>query len=73
MLLELNVDHIKLLEVLPQMYQELIDYPESLTQMEKPGIPSLSFAWLDPMDKDSSSYGVDVSAGLKDALKTRSI
>ena len=70
MLLDLKVDHLELLNVLPRLYTELIEYPESLAQLEKPGIPALGFAWLNPLDQDMSPYGVEVSKGLADALES---
>ena len=38
------LDHLKLLEVFPKLYQDLINYPESLAKIDRPGIPALAFA-----------------------------
>ena len=73
MLIDLKVNHIKLLEILPAMHKELLEYPESFAQLDRPGIPSLGFAWLNPFDKDSSPYGVDVSNSLVEAIHSSDI
>lgn len=69
MLLDLEVDHWKLLEVLPKLYRQLVEYPHSLAQLEAPGVPALAFAWQNPLDKNTSPYGLEVSQGLQNALK----
>ena len=68
MILDMNVSHNILLKVLPELYQDLSTYPKSLAQLSEPGLPSLSNAWLDPLNKDSSPYGVDVSKGILQAI-----
>ena len=69
MILEMNLSHNDLLEVLPKLYEDLSTYPKSLAQIAEPGLPSLSFAWLDPLNKDSSPYGVEVSYGVLKAIE----
>ena len=69
MILEMNLSHNDLLEVLPKLYEDLSTYPKSLAQIAEPGLPSLSFAWLDPLNKDSSPYAVEVSYGVLKAIE----
>ena len=68
MILDMNVSHNVLLEVLPKLHQDLSTYPKSLAQLSEPGLPSLSGSWLDPLNKDSSPYGVDISKGILQAI-----
>ena len=70
MLLDLDVDHIKLVDVLPKMYSQLTEYPESLAQLKKPAIEALAFAWLDPLEENTSPYGKDESIGILTALES---
>ena len=64
MILDMNMSPNVLLQVL---YQDLYTYPKSLAQLSETGLSSLSDAWLDPLSKDSSPYGVDVSKGILQA------
>ena len=68
LILEMNVSHNDLLKLLPKLYEDLSTYPKSLAQLTEPGLPSLSEAWLDPLSKDSSPYGVDISNGVQQAI-----
>ena len=68
LILDIGASHNDFLEVLPKLYQDLTSYPKSLAQLSEPGLPSLAHAWLDPLDKDSSPYGVDVAAGILQAM-----
>ena len=68
LILEMNVSHNDLLTLLPKLYEELSTYPKSLAQLKEPGLPSLSEAWLDPLSKDSSPYGVDIANGVLQAI-----
>ena len=69
MLIDMKVDHLQLLEILPSMYNELVEYPTSLAQIDTPGLPSLSFAWLNPFEKESSPYGKDIAVSLSEAIQ----
>ena len=70
MLLHLDVDHIKLLDVLSKMYSQLTEYPDSLAQLKMPANEAPAFAWLDPLDENTSLYGEDVSIGILTALES---
>ena len=58
MLLEHKVTPLRLLDILPKMYTDLKTYPVQLTQFEKCGIPSLQEFFLDPLQKETTCYGV---------------
>ena len=66
MILDMNMSPNVLLQVL---YQDLYTYPKSLGQLSETGLSSLSDAWLDPLSKDYSPYGVDVSKGILQAIE----
>ena len=51
MLLEHKVTPLKLLEVLPKLYSELISYEKPLTQFHECGFPSLDDFFLDPFKR----------------------
>ena len=55
------------------MHKQLVEYPQSLAQLSSPGIPALGFAWLDPLKKESSPYGIEVSKGLEEGVAQTSI
>jgi hypothetical protein len=54
---------------LPALYSDLSTYPKSLAQLREPGLPSLSQAWLDPLNKETSPYGVEVAKGVLQAIE----
>ena len=64
----MNATHNDLLKVLPKLYEDLSSYPRSLAQLSEPGLPALSDAWLDPLSKDSSPYGIEISNGILQAI-----
>ena len=61
MLLDHKVTPCKLLVILPELYKNLKDYPESLCQLKSCGVPALKTFYLDPFNKHTSPYGTDVA------------
>ena len=51
---------LTLLEVLPKLYNYLLSYPQSLAQLNECGVPSMRKYFLDPLQKETSPYGVEV-------------
>ena len=70
MLLDHKVTPRKLLVILPELYNNLKDYPESLCNTNSCAIPALEPFFLNPHARETSHYGVDVSKGLSDYLST---
>jgi hypothetical protein len=68
LLLDLEATHSDLLQILPRMYNQLLHYPVSMTQISKPAVEALSTAWVDPIHSTSSPYGKTISEGLAVAL-----
>ena len=66
MLLEHKTTPRKLLIVLPSLYKNLKEYPETLCQLNKCGIPALQPYFLDPFNKKTSPYGVEVLKALSE-------
>ena len=60
MLLDHKVTPLTLLEVLPKLYNDLLSYPQSLAQLNECGAPSMRKYFLDPLQKETSPYGVEV-------------
>ena len=60
MLLDHKVTPLTLLEVLPQLYNDLLSYPQSLAQLNECGVPSMKKYFLYPLQKETSPYGVEV-------------
>ena len=69
MLLEHNVTPLRL-EILPKMYADLKTYLVQLTQFDKCGVPSLQEFFLDPLQKETTCYGVDVCKNLKEYVES---
>ena len=61
MLLEHKVTPRQLLEVLPKMYKDLSTYPVSFTNLNKCGLPPLQEFFANPLQKETTCYGVDVN------------
>ena len=55
MLLEHKVTPMRLLDILPKMHDQLTNYP-----LSRCGIPVLQEFYLNPLIKETSSYGVEV-------------
>ena len=70
MLLEHKVTPRKLLDVLPQMYKDLNNYPKSFINLDRCGLPSLEEFFSDPLKKETSCYGVEVCKHLYNYLNT---
>ena len=70
MLLEHRVTPLRLLQVLPALYNELDSYERDLTDMNICGFPSLEDFFLDPFKKATSCYGVGVCTALKEYIET---
>ena len=70
MLLDHKVTPRNLIDILPTLYQNLKEYPESLCKISDCGIPALKLYFFNPNVKETSIYGTDVSQGLTDYLKT---
>ena len=68
MLLDHKVSPRKLLTILPQLYRDLKEYPESLCQVQACAIPALKPYFLNPTVRRTSPYGVDVTRCLNDYL-----
>ena len=68
-LLEHKVTPLKLLEVLPKLYSELISYEKPLTQFHECGFPSLDDFFLDPFKKETSCYGIGVCNAFKEFVE----
>ena len=60
MLLEHKVTPRQLLEVLPKMYKDLSTYPVSFTNLNKCGLPALQEFFANPLQKETTCYGVEV-------------
>ena len=69
MLLEHKVTPRKLLVVLPELYKNLKEYPESLCKVDACGIPALKPYFLNPAVKETSPYGIDVVESLSKYLQ----
>ena len=70
MLLDHKVTPRDLLVILPQLYQDLKSYPKSLCTITACGIPALEKYFLNPLNKETSVYGTDVSQGLSGFLQS---
>ena len=57
----------RLLKILPQLYQELIDCPRRISQISRPAFPSLKDLWIDPLT-DQSPYRPEVGEAIMDAI-----
>ena len=68
-LLEHKVTPLKLLEVLPKLYSELISYEKPLTQFHECGFPSLDDFFLDPFTKETSCFGIGVCNAFKEFVE----
>ena len=69
MLLDHRVTPNQLLEILPALHQDLLNYSTDLTCLDHTAcLPSLKPYWLDPLDPKTSPYGVEVCKALKDYL-----
>ena len=60
MLLDHKVSPRSLLVILPQLYKNLVQYPNTLCQVTSCGIPALQPYFLEPFQKETSPYGIDV-------------
>ena len=69
MLLDYKVTPLKLLDVLPNLYHDQHSYPMSLAQMNECGIPSMNEFYPNPLDKDTTPYGVEVGMYLQKFLE----
>ena len=65
MIIDHKVTQRQLLVVLPKLYEELNEYPNSLIRFDKPVIEALFKYWLPPFQNDTSPYGVDVLRKVK--------
>ena len=65
LLLELKVTHLELLTILPQLYEELMSCPRSLSQLSEPAFPALSRAWINPFSKNAPYPSVVAKAILE--------
>ena len=70
MLLDHRVTPRQLLEILPKLYSDLKCYPKSLCILTDCGIPSLKPYYLNPFDRETSPYGVQVCRTLSDYIET---
>ena len=67
MLLDHKVTPRQLLSILPDLYNDLLNYQDdAMCQIQSCGIPSLSPYFLKPLEKESSPYGVEVCRSLAD-------
>ena len=69
MLLDHRVTPRKLLTILPALYQELKSYPESFCKINSCAIPSLKVYFANPLGKEASPYGIDVSKLIQSYLE----
>ena len=69
MLLDYKVTPLKLLDVLPKLHHDLHSYPISLAQLTECGIPSLKEFFPDPLQKETTPYGVEVCKCLQQYLE----
>ena len=65
MLLDHRVTPRKLLSILPALYQELKSYPKSFYKINSCAIPSLKVCFANPLSKETSPYGTDVSKSIR--------
>ena len=70
MLLDHKVTPRQLLTILPALYHDLLNYKDSMCQIESCGILSLSPYFLDPLKRESSPYGIEVCKRLSEYLKS---
>ena len=66
MLLERKVTPRKLLDVLPELHKDLSSYPISFTNMDKCGLPALQEFFSNPLQKETTCFGVEVCNHLAD-------
>ena len=69
MLLDHRVTPWKLLTILPALYQELKSYPESFCKINSCAIPSLKIYFANPLSKETSLYGIEVSKSIQSYLE----
>ena len=60
MLLDYKATQRELLEILPQLYTDLLSYTTSFIKFDRPAVKALSKFWQPPFQKSCSPYGVDV-------------
>ena len=65
MLLDYKATQRELLIILPDLYEDLIQYHTSLIKFDGPAIKSLAKFWQPPFEKDCTPYGVDVMKSLQ--------
>ena len=65
MLLDYKATQRELLNILPKLYSDLLNYNISFIKFDGPAIKSLEPFWQDPFKKNSSPFGVDVLEALQ--------
>ena len=70
MLLDHKVTPRQLLSILPNLYNDLLNYQDTMCQIQSCGIQSLSSYFLNPKKKESSPCGVEVSKSLEEYLQS---
>ena len=56
----------ELLDILPNLYNDLCSYQTSFIKFDGPAVKSLSKFWQPPFQKECSPYGVEVMRSLQD-------
>ena len=68
LILDMKATHSELLETLKNVYSSLNTYEIPFSQLEKPAIPALSKAWINPTSKQSP-YGELIGLAMKEVLE----
>ena len=67
LLLELKVTHLDLLQIFPQLSDELCNYPKSSAHLSERAFPTLRLAWIDPFSK-KSPYDPCIAKAISEAI-----
>ena len=67
LLIDQQANHLDLLKILPQLYNELSNCEIPLSQISKPAYPSLKDVWVDPLSPESP-YGQEIGTAVSEAL-----
>ena len=56
----------ELLNILPDLYHDLMQYPKSMIDFKECAIPSLKKFFLNPLERETSPYGSNVCLKVKE-------